>query len=111
MCCRENACIFIIARACSQVHVDKGTPDKHKIVLTGEGHNVVCACVVLVHFLCSEYICILSPQPDLKPGDVIIVIREAEHSVFTRDEHNNLRTHMSISITEALCGFTVCNLT
>ena len=43
-------------------------------------------------------------QPDLEPGDVIIVLQQKEHEVFSRDNDNLFIPH-KLSLTEALCGF------
>lgn len=39
----------------------------------------------------------------LEPGNIIIVIDESEHSVFTR-KGNNLFILIELTLTEALCG-------
>ncbi|XP_010117339.1 PREDICTED: dnaJ homolog subfamily A member 4 [Chlamydotis macqueenii] len=65
-----------------EVHVDKGMKDGQKIVFHGEGDQ----------------------EPDLEPGDVIIVLDQKDHSVFQRRGHD-LITKMRIQLSEALCGF------
>lgn len=65
-----------------EVHVDKGMSDGQKIVFNGEGDQ----------------------EPDLEPGDIIIVLDEKEHSVFKRSK-NDLIMRMEIQLVEALCGF------
>lgn len=42
--------------------------------------------------------------PGIIPGDVIFVIREREHAVFSRDDENNLIYKARISLQEALTG-------
>lgn len=44
-----------------EVHVDKGMKDGQKIVFSGEGDH----------------------EPDLEPGDIVIVLYEKEHTVST----------------------------
>ncbi|XP_045193961.1 dnaJ homolog subfamily A member 2-like [Mercenaria mercenaria] len=65
-----------------EVHVDKGMKDGQKIPFRGEGDQL----------------------PDLEPGDVIIVLQQKEHEVFSRDNDNLFIPH-KLSLTEALCGF------
>ena len=43
-----------------EVHIDKGMTDGQKIVFSGEGDQ----------------------EPDIPPGDIIIVLDEQEHEVF-----------------------------
>ena len=43
-------------------------------------------------------------QPDLEPGDVIIVLQMKDHESFTREGDRLIMVH-KISLTEALCGF------
>lgn len=43
-------------------------------------------------------------EPDLEPGDVIIVLDQKDHAVFQR-RGNDLIMKMKIQLTEALCGF------
>lgn len=59
-----------------------GMKDGQKIVFHGEGDQ----------------------EPDLEPGDVIIVLDQKDHSVFQRRGHD-LITKMRIQLSEALCGF------
>ena len=49
-------------------------------------------------------------EPGLEPGDVIIVLDQKEHPVFTRQE-DNLVMQMEIKLVEALCGFKKAILT
>ncbi|KAG9281004.1 dnaJ homolog subfamily A member 4 [Astyanax mexicanus] len=65
-----------------EVHIDKGMKDGQKITFHGEGDQ----------------------EPDLEPGDVIIVLEQKEHPVFQRQEEN-LIMKMQIKLVEALCGF------
>ena len=54
-----------------EVHIDKGMKDGQKITFTGEGDQ----------------------EPDIEPGDIIIVLDEKEHPVFRRDD---LDLHMKM---------------
>lgn len=65
-----------------EVHIDKGMKDGHKITFSGEGDQ----------------------EPGKQPGDVIIVLDEKEHEVFTR-KGNHLFLRMELELVEALCGF------
>nr|XP_034993803.1 dnaJ homolog subfamily A member 4 isoform X1 [Zootoca vivipara] len=65
-----------------EIHIDKGMKDGQKIVFHGEGDQ----------------------EPDLEPGDVIIVLDQKDHPVFQR-RGNDLIMKMKIQLTEALCGF------
>lgn len=51
-----------------EVHVDKGMTDGQKIVFSGEGDQ----------------------EPDLEPGDLIIVLDEKEHDVSTVTLHKKI---------------------
>ncbi|XP_050497640.1 dnaJ homolog subfamily A member 1 [Diabrotica virgifera virgifera] len=66
-----------------EVHIDKGMVDEQKIVFTGEGDQ----------------------EPELEPGDIIIVLDEKEHPVFKRYNVHDLYMRMEIQLVEALCGF------
>ncbi|XP_061630450.1 dnaJ homolog subfamily A member 4 [Phyllopteryx taeniolatus] len=65
-----------------EVHIEKGMRDGQKITFHGEGDQ----------------------EPDLEPGDVIIVLDQKDHSLFKRSD-DNLTMTMSIKLVEALCGF------
>jgi len=65
-----------------EVDVDKGMSDGQKIVFSGEGDQ----------------------EPNIEPGDIIIVLDEAEHETFKRRGTDLIMT-MKISLAEALCGF------
>ncbi|KAI4503434.1 hypothetical protein M0802_001656 [Mischocyttarus mexicanus] len=65
-----------------EVHVDPGMMDGHKIVFSGEGDQ----------------------EPDLEPGDIVILLEEKEHDVFKRSRHD-LIMRMHLELVEALCGF------
>jgi len=65
-----------------QVHIDKGMKDGQKIVVSGEGEQ----------------------EPGVPPGDLVIVLDEQEHPVFTR-KGLHLIMRMELELVEALCGF------
>jgi DnaJ family protein A protein 2 len=64
------------------VFIEKGMENGQKIAMKGEGDQ----------------------EPGVEPGDVILVLNQKEHKVFTR-EGNDLLVKVKISLTEALCGF------
>uniref|UniRef100_A0A1L8DU99 Putative molecular chaperone dnaj superfamily protein n=1 Tax=Nyssomyia neivai TaxID=330878 RepID=A0A1L8DU99_9DIPT len=65
-----------------EVHVEKGMRDGQKIVFSGEGDQ----------------------EPDLQPGDIVIVFDEKEHPLFKRSRDDLIMT-MHLQLVEALCGF------
>lgn len=65
-----------------EVHIDKGMKDGQQIRFSGEGDQ----------------------EPGLEPGDIVIVLDEKEHNVFSRKGHDLFLT-MEISLVESLCGF------
>ncbi|CAF1136555.1 unnamed protein product [Didymodactylos carnosus] len=65
-----------------EVHIDKGMEDGKKITFNGEGDQ----------------------EPGLEPGDIVVVLDEKEHPQFKRDK-TDLHMTMSITLSEALCGF------
>lgn len=65
-----------------EVHVEKGMRDGQKIVFSGEGDQ----------------------EPELQPGDIVIVLEEQEHAVFRRSKQD-LVMRMPLQLVEALCGF------
>uniref|UniRef100_A0A8D2CMZ2 DnaJ homolog subfamily A member 1 n=1 Tax=Sciurus vulgaris TaxID=55149 RepID=A0A8D2CMZ2_SCIVU len=64
-----------------EVRIDKGMKDGQKITLHGEGDQ----------------------EPGLEAGDIIIVLAQKDHAVFTQGE--DLFICMDIQLVEALCGF------
>jgi DnaJ-class molecular chaperone len=66
-----------------EVHIDKGMTNGQKIPFRGMADE----------------------EPGIEPGDVIIILREADHDVFTR-KGNELFIKMKISLNESLTGFT-----
>merc|ERR1719428_2021597 len=65
-----------------EVHVQKGSPDNHKVVFREMADE----------------------NPDADTGDVIFVVKQEEHSVFKR-RGADLFIERTISLVEALCGF------
>lgn len=64
-----------------EVYVDKGMQHGQKITFTGEANA----------------------NPGSVPGDVVVVLKQEEHDVFTRKE-SNLVIEKEISLSDALCG-------
>ncbi|CAG2058613.1 unnamed protein product [Timema podura] len=65
-----------------EVHVDKGMKENQKIYFRGEGDQ----------------------QPDVEPGDIIIVLQQKAHETFQR-QGDDLYISRTVTLTEALCGF------
>jgi len=65
-----------------EVHIDKGVPNRHRIVFASEADE----------------------KPGEIPGDVVFVVEEAPHNMFTRNG-NHLRVTKKINLVEALTGF------
>lgn len=65
-----------------EVHIDKGMRDGQKIVFSGEGDQ----------------------EPELQPGDIVIVLEECEHAVYKRSKQD-LVMRMPLQLVESLCGF------
>ncbi|XP_055315449.1 dnaJ homolog subfamily A member 1 [Sitodiplosis mosellana] len=65
-----------------EVNIEKGMRDGQKIVFSGEGDQ----------------------EPELQPGDIIIVLEEIEHAVFKRSKQD-LVMRMPLQLVESLCGF------
>ena len=65
-----------------EIHVEKGMEEGHKITFRGEGDQ----------------------EPDVEPGDVVIVLIEKKHDVFQRKDQE-LIMEMDIDLVDALCGF------
>jgi len=66
-----------------EIHIEKGTRDGHRIPFYGKGDQ----------------------EPGMEPGDLIIVIDEIEHPIFTR-RGDHLFMTMQLELVEALCGTT-----
>jgi len=73
----------VLSEETLEVHIEKGMKDGQKIVFQDKGDQDI----------------------GLEPGNVIIIIDEMEHQVFTR-KGVNLFMVMAVNLTEALCGCT-----
>jgi len=67
-----------------EVQVDKGMKEGQKITFRGEGDQ----------------------QPGVETGDVVIVLQQLPHDLFTR-HGDDLTMNLKIGLTEALCGFKI----
>merc|ERR1719324_1706456 len=67
-----------------EVHIQKGSPDNHKVVFRE---------------MADEH-------PDADTGDVVFVLKQQEHALFKR-RGADLFIEKDISLVEALCGFTM----
>ncbi|KAI9795750.1 MAG: hypothetical protein M1833_006843 [Piccolia ochrophora] len=65
-----------------EIYIPRGAKHGERIVLEGEADQT----------------------PDQTPGDLVFVLREAEHDVFSR-AGSDLQTLLDITLAEALCGF------
>uniref|UniRef100_A0A0B7AVQ7 J domain-containing protein n=1 Tax=Arion vulgaris TaxID=1028688 RepID=A0A0B7AVQ7_9EUPU len=65
-----------------EVHIDKGMRDNQQIRFSGEGDQ----------------------EPELEPGDIVIVLDEQDHERFRR-RGNDLIMTMQLELVESLCGF------
>jgi len=66
-----------------EVHIDKGMRDGQKITFSGQGDQ----------------------EPGVQPGDVVIILEEGQHPVFTR-KGAHLLMQLELELVEALCGCT-----
>ncbi|KAI1719280.1 dnaJ central domain-containing protein [Ditylenchus destructor] len=66
-----------------EVKITPGMRDNQKIVFQGEGDQ----------------------EPDIEPGDVVLVVRTKSHDTFER-KGDDLFLRKKISVNEALCGYT-----
>ncbi|XP_030380534.1 dnaJ homolog subfamily A member 2 [Scaptodrosophila lebanonensis] len=82
--CRGSG--FIEERKKRQVEIECGVPHMLKMPFPGEGHQL----------RNGEY------------GDLIVVVVQADHSVFMRRNSQLYMRDLEINITEALCGYVHC---
>lgn len=66
-----------------EVHVEKGMMDGQRICFSGEGDQ----------------------EPELQPGDIIIVLDVKKHPTFQFGNGTDLAMVMDLQLVEALCGF------
>ncbi|EMD34156.1 hypothetical protein CERSUDRAFT_107898 [Gelatoporia subvermispora B] len=65
-----------------EIFIERGMPDRHRIVLAGAGDE----------------------EPGIPPGDVVFVLKTSRHESFERSG-NDLLTTVHITLSEALLGF------
>lgn len=81
--CREcNGHKIVRVRKMLVIDVHRGMRDEQKIIVQGEGDQ----------------------EPDMKPGDIVIVLEEKAHPIFKR-HNDDLIMNIELQLTEALCGF------
>ncbi|KAM7260816.1 hypothetical protein ACFE04_026291 [Oxalis oulophora] len=78
--CKGNK--VTLEKKVTEVHVDKGMKDGHKIVFKGKADEA----------------------PDTVTGDIVFVVQQKPHSKFKRVSDDLIVEH-TLSLTEALCGF------
>jgi DnaJ-class molecular chaperone len=78
-----------------EVHIEKGMRDNEKIVSL----TFLTYLIILFKVFNGKG----NQEPGLEPGDIVIVLDEQDHDVFTR-RGNNLFMLMKLNITESLCG-------
>ncbi|KAF8451833.1 DnaJ C terminal domain-containing protein [Terfezia claveryi] len=65
-----------------EVYIPRGSKDGDKIILEGEADD----------------------QPNMETGNIVFVLQEKPHEIFTRAAAD-LSAHVSVTLSEALCGF------
>eukprot|EP01087_Luapelamoeba_hula_P014529 TRINITY_DN4270_c0_g1_i1.p1 TRINITY_DN4270_c0_g1~~TRINITY_DN4270_c0_g1_i1.p1 ORF type:complete len:446 (+),score=71.96 TRINITY_DN4270_c0_g1_i1:128-1465(+) len=78
--CRGNK--VVQEKKILDIYIDKGMMHEQKLTYGGEGDQ----------------------EPDVIPGDVIIILKQLEHPVFKRDGPD-LQMRHRLTLVEALCGF------
>jgi len=81
-----------------ETFVEKGMTDRQQIVLAGAGDQQVFS----VSFTMYSYL--RYSQPGIPAGDVIFVLKASPHESFERSG-NDLLTNITITLSEALLGF------
>ena len=87
-----------------EIFVEKGMTDCQRIVLAGAGDQQVFSASFTM-FSCLTY-----SQPGIPAGDVIFVLKASPHESFERSG-NDLLTNITITLSEALLGFSRIILT
>lgn len=77
--------------------------EQQKIYFRGEGDQEVNHGIFQSNLFVINKI-FVTVQPNIEPGDVIIVLQGKEHEQFIRDGDSLFIKH-TINLTEALCGF------
>nr|CAD7456853.1 unnamed protein product [Timema tahoe] len=106
-----------------EVHVDKGMKENQKIYFRGEGDQQVgvnkepqdllpwrggynsfatITGIKVSARLFQHHLPVF--QPDVEPGDIIIVLQQKAHETFQR-QGDDLYISRTVTLTEALCGF------
>ena len=78
--CKGNR--TVVEKKVIDVQIDKGCPNKHKYSFYGESDE----------------------EPELKAGDLVVVVEEVEHPVFKRKKADLIMNY-TISLKEALTGY------
>lgn len=83
-----------------EIFIEKGMSDRQRIILAGAGDQEV---VLLRH---PNYIQFWTwcMQPGVPAGDVVFLLKAVPHESFERSG-NDLLTHITITLSEALLGF------
>nr|CAD7201752.1 unnamed protein product [Timema douglasi] len=97
-----------------EVHVDKGMKENQKIYFRGEGDQLgrcqqgTTSSTALSIATTTPIKCRHRPvfQPDVEPGDIIIVLQQKAHETFQR-QGDDLYISRTVTLTEALCGFNI----
>jgi DnaJ family protein A protein 2 len=88
-----------------EIFIEKGMSDRQRIVLAGAGDQKVGRM-----FRTSKFLVNWNLQPGIAPGDVIFVLNANPHESFERNG-SDLLTHVTITLSEALLGFSRIILT
>jgi DnaJ family protein A protein 2 len=81
---------------CDKCNGNKVVPETEVINVVIKPGTIDCSKVVLE--------CKADEYPETVPGDIVLVIKEKKHSIFTR-EGVNLKMEKTLNIKQSLCGF------